>query len=83
MILLLIINILSDRELIELLVGLKRIDILKAIAAKRVEELKLGDAIEVHLYYQVKLKDALRLPLSTSERCKSLMKQNSKTLISK
>ena len=60
-------NSLSDRKFIELLVGLKRIDILKAIAAKRVEELKLGDAIEVHLYYQVNLKDALHLPLSTSE----------------
>src|SRR5262249_51139666 len=45
--------------------GIKRIDMLNDIVNARIKELRLGDAIEVYLYYQVKLKDELKLPVST------------------
>lgn len=53
--------------LAKLLVGLKRKDELDKIAWRRIDELRLGDQIEVFLFYHIKLKDQLQLPISTEE----------------
>ncbi len=55
----------SDVELARLLIGLRRLDLLDIQARKRITDLRLGDHIEIFLHYRVKLKDALRLPIST------------------
>ncbi|HEX2579684.1 MAG TPA: NEL-type E3 ubiquitin ligase domain-containing protein [Rhabdochlamydiaceae bacterium] len=54
----------SDAELAELVIGLKRMELLDGYAKERIDALNLGDAIETYLYYQVKLKDKLKLPIA-------------------
>ena len=54
----------NDGELAELVIGLKRVELLDGYAKERIEALNLGDAIETYLFYQVKLKDKLKLPVS-------------------
>jgi Leucine-rich repeat (LRR) protein len=57
----------SDQELVDLLVGIQRLNLLKECAAKRIGLLGFTDAIEVHLYYECKLKKTLNLPISSEE----------------
>ncbi|HEX4840017.1 MAG TPA: NEL-type E3 ubiquitin ligase domain-containing protein [Rhabdochlamydiaceae bacterium] len=54
----------SDDELAELLIGLNRVELLDGYAKGRIEALNLGDAIETYLFYQVKLKEMLNLPVA-------------------
>ena len=57
----------TDKELASILIGLHRMELLDAIAEKSRQDFGLGDPIEVFLYYQIKLKDALNLPFSTMD----------------
>lgn len=54
-------------ELISLGRGMFRLDKLEEIARKKVESLNFFDEVEVYLAYQVKLRDALSLPLDTRD----------------
>jgi len=56
---------LTDQELADLLIGLNRLDKLNQIANAKIAEKRLGDAIEVILFYRIKLAKALNLPIST------------------
>jgi hypothetical protein len=55
----------TDLQLAHLLIGIKRIELLKLCANTRCLALGLGDEVEIHIYYQVKLNEILHLPVST------------------
>jgi hypothetical protein len=55
----------SAKKLAEVLVGGRRLDILYRFAKEKIKEKGLGDEIEVILYFKVKLKDPLKLPVAT------------------
>jgi Leucine-rich repeat (LRR) protein len=52
-------------KLARLLIGARRLDILHKIAEEKIKAKGLRDGIEVHLYFQVRLNDELKLPVST------------------
>ena len=55
----------TDGELANILIGLRRMELLDEIAKITIEELRLCDPIEAYLYYQIELKESLNLPFST------------------
>jgi hypothetical protein len=55
----------SAKKLAEVLIGGRRLDILYRFANEKIREKGLGDEIEVKLYFKVKLKSALNLPVAT------------------
>ena len=56
---------LSIEKLASLLIGARRIDIVEGIARELIKERHLGDAIETILFFKVKLKEDLTLPVAT------------------
>ena len=56
---------LTDKKLADLVIGLDRINRLNQIAHAKIAEKKLGDAIEVILFFRTKLAKELNLPTST------------------
>ena len=56
---------LNDFDFAHLLIGLKRLDLVADFAKKKEKEKNLGDFIETLLLCQVKMKEALNLPLET------------------
>jgi hypothetical protein len=63
----------TPKELAELLLSIHRRNLIDEIAEKKVENTELRqldetlDPVEILLYYQLKLKEALKLPISTKE----------------
>jgi Leucine-rich repeat (LRR) protein len=55
----------TDQQLATILIGVKRLELLRNCVHTRCKELGLGDEIEIQLFYQLKLKEALNLPTST------------------
>jgi Leucine-rich repeat (LRR) protein len=55
----------TDTELIQLLIGCKRIELLHKCADERIDQFAKTDLLEVYLYYECNLKNSLKLPLST------------------
>ncbi|WP_068466541.1 leucine-rich repeat domain-containing protein [Candidatus Protochlamydia phocaeensis] len=58
---------LSLQELKALLIGAERYDRLNRIAEQKCRQMHIVDQIEVHLFYEIKLKDELKLPLEAKE----------------
>ncbi len=56
---------LTDRQLVELILGMRRFDLLNKIAEEKIAELRLGDPIEVYLCLLIRLRETLKLPFST------------------
>jgi Leucine-rich repeat (LRR) protein len=56
---------LSIDKLASLLIGCERLDIVTAFAKEKIAEKSLGDHIETILYFKVKLKEKLNLPVAT------------------
>jgi hypothetical protein len=55
------------KSLAKLIIGYERLELLNGIADRKIAEKRLGDAIETKLFYQTRLKEALELPISTSD----------------
>jgi hypothetical protein len=57
----------DDAKFAHLVIGAKRLELLRTFADTLIQAKHLGDAIEVYLYFEIHLKDALKLPVSTQE----------------
>jgi Leucine-rich repeat (LRR) protein len=57
----------DDNALVKLCIGLKRVELLRKCADKRITTLNLPDPVEVFLFYETRLREELQLPVSTEK----------------